>query len=667
MKNILTVTHWLFLTAALALAATHLGFIENERTISTADIDHAEGFAFRTPFKAPFYLSIPSDDFSGLRQSRLALFEDGNSLGPPHAFHDRIRRFGKGAYSHWRNKDLLFSTSDDSDPRSNQKTYRIRYPVAAAWWLVLAAALPAAALSWLGWGHGWMRSMAQYSRRGLTWLDARPFSSVIMLLPVAAHTFYAFVLFVPQTPLFTGDTPFFLDFHPLRTIGYQLLLTVTEALFGDFSYTIGLKVGLYIVSVFFLVYAVHRLFGRSLVSLAVGVPALMDGSVLFYSRILMAESLFASLIVIHLGFALLTLETRSRLFLAATAATACLTATVRPDGYFLFIPLIFLTVLMTRKRLSCLLVVAATVAAVMTAQKITNFALRGSSSAESVAGLTTAWHIAHLIEPDSSTAYPDLSADLYRKLADYRQAALAANYEPPALKSQRGDLDAIIISGAVNYMAETHPEQAPSPAESIVMADEALMEIAINSIMRHPSEYALWVFNNYKYFWSDHILIANGNVGRLILYQMITREKGEQSNYDAVLKGVEVLDVYVREIERHNNRVFNEDEVLSRFRYFDYAANKLDDIFPYLAVFLLGGSLMFMLAAPFAHRLGPGVQTAAYLSLAIQAFVTLIVLVASPETRYANMMHVPFLVLLVSMIAAVRELLLKARGGGTVR
>jgi hypothetical protein len=56
------------------------------------------------------------------KRSPLRLFENGRPLGPGHALHFYIRGAGKGAFSHWRNQ-LLFSTSDNSDPNSNGRTY----------------------------------------------------------------------------------------------------------------------------------------------------------------------------------------------------------------------------------------------------------------------------------------------------------------------------------------------------------------------------------------------------------------------------------------------------------------------------------------------------------------------------------------------------------------
>lgn len=59
-------------------------------------------------------------------ESSLRLYEDGTELGPPHSIHDDIRQKGGGRYSHW-NEYIYFSTSDNSDPRTNGRTYSYDY------------------------------------------------------------------------------------------------------------------------------------------------------------------------------------------------------------------------------------------------------------------------------------------------------------------------------------------------------------------------------------------------------------------------------------------------------------------------------------------------------------------------------------------------------------
>jgi SAM-dependent methyltransferase len=57
-------------------------------------------------------------------RSQLILLEDGQPLWTRHTLHDEIRLHGRGRYSHWGNS-LMFSTSDNSDPNSNNRRYEI--------------------------------------------------------------------------------------------------------------------------------------------------------------------------------------------------------------------------------------------------------------------------------------------------------------------------------------------------------------------------------------------------------------------------------------------------------------------------------------------------------------------------------------------------------------
>jgi hypothetical protein len=63
---------------------------------------------------------------------KLSLFEDGKELGPPDSKHVAIRETGLGAYSHWKGGTsgplIYFSTSDNSDPNTNGRTYEARKP-----------------------------------------------------------------------------------------------------------------------------------------------------------------------------------------------------------------------------------------------------------------------------------------------------------------------------------------------------------------------------------------------------------------------------------------------------------------------------------------------------------------------------------------------------------
>jgi len=62
------------------------------------------------------------DNSTAKEQSILRLFENGVELGPAHSVHDDIRNLGKGRFSHW-GSTVIFSASDNTDPRTNGRTY----------------------------------------------------------------------------------------------------------------------------------------------------------------------------------------------------------------------------------------------------------------------------------------------------------------------------------------------------------------------------------------------------------------------------------------------------------------------------------------------------------------------------------------------------------------
>ena len=66
------------------------------------------------------------------REASLALYEDDKLLGPPHSVGRDLLTDGQGRYLFWRNGSsmLIFSTSDNSDPNTNGRTYRVSDPSA---------------------------------------------------------------------------------------------------------------------------------------------------------------------------------------------------------------------------------------------------------------------------------------------------------------------------------------------------------------------------------------------------------------------------------------------------------------------------------------------------------------------------------------------------------
>ena len=91
----------------------------NRQIIPLTGFQKGEGLSWTVQIPA---LKVYADDIENPARSSLVVLEDGCPLGPPHASHASIRARGGGEFSHW-GKDLVLSTSDDSDPNENGRSY----------------------------------------------------------------------------------------------------------------------------------------------------------------------------------------------------------------------------------------------------------------------------------------------------------------------------------------------------------------------------------------------------------------------------------------------------------------------------------------------------------------------------------------------------------------
>jgi hypothetical protein len=75
-----------------------------------------------------FAVNVPSlDHLSDTMQfparSPFMLYENALPLGPAHAEHADIVKYGHGRFSHWNGSGFIFSSSDGTNPKSNGRTY----------------------------------------------------------------------------------------------------------------------------------------------------------------------------------------------------------------------------------------------------------------------------------------------------------------------------------------------------------------------------------------------------------------------------------------------------------------------------------------------------------------------------------------------------------------
>jgi hypothetical protein len=130
---------------ALALATLFLQLNPERKAfhLDPALISTWSGHAFAytiPPTEGLFpFLQLRGDRLDDPAASSLVITEDGRALGPPHSEHTDIAISGLGRYSHWGKQLLVFSSSDNSDPRKNGRFYAIQLQLEPPRTLVLAA------------------------------------------------------------------------------------------------------------------------------------------------------------------------------------------------------------------------------------------------------------------------------------------------------------------------------------------------------------------------------------------------------------------------------------------------------------------------------------------------------------------------------------------------
>lgn len=122
----------LFFSILILLVAVRGGYLDRGSVISPAAMQKLQANQFVVPqidllpqlLGVNFDYLTRSDSNAAPQASTLRLFEDGRPLGPAHSIHQEIADRGAGRYSHWAGQ-LRFSSSDNSDPRTNGRAYTV--------------------------------------------------------------------------------------------------------------------------------------------------------------------------------------------------------------------------------------------------------------------------------------------------------------------------------------------------------------------------------------------------------------------------------------------------------------------------------------------------------------------------------------------------------------
>jgi hypothetical protein len=106
-----------------------LDFAKPKCPTGTASLPLLAPFAKYSPTGAAWVANLPawsniSDSSDASNRSPVLVCEDSLRLGPAHSAHTDVATKGLGRFSHW-GSSVVFSSSDNSDPNTNGRQYRV--------------------------------------------------------------------------------------------------------------------------------------------------------------------------------------------------------------------------------------------------------------------------------------------------------------------------------------------------------------------------------------------------------------------------------------------------------------------------------------------------------------------------------------------------------------
>lgn len=126
---------------------SYSGILAPQLMVEKYQFEHDSDYSYIFPIDLPsniphfisFFFTAKSDKTN---TSKLVLYENGSIAGSAHVFHDDVRNRGNGNYLHWSDKWLwnthvYFSTSDNTDPNTNNRQYIIKYPLTVRVYVLL--------------------------------------------------------------------------------------------------------------------------------------------------------------------------------------------------------------------------------------------------------------------------------------------------------------------------------------------------------------------------------------------------------------------------------------------------------------------------------------------------------------------------------------------------
>lgn len=509
------------ITACVAAWLSLVGYrIAMEIPVSAVlpEIGLAYQIDLRSLRRGPFVSS--GDAISTPAASTAILWEDGNPLGPAHSLHLEVRDLGGGRFSHW-GESLIFSASDSSDPRANNRKYvlevplylPIYYPLLPTAFLTimlipkrrkLVKAVPAKWRVVMNNGFVVRSSYRNYFFWG----------GILLLWGYFNLVFY---MLLPG-PVPAPDTLGYLIWSLYRTVGYPALLDTYRFFFQSWESLPLFQLNLLLLGLFSLSYAISRLSGSYTIGWLFLALVTSAGNMLLSAADMLAEASFSTFFMMHLGFFFIFLNGgRSHVGLLCGLALAA-TILINSVAVVLLVPSILFAIFLPDLRRKMFIMIFPAVIAWL-APSAYNYARNGVFESSIAAGYALAGHVAWGIRSYPGSVFAEearlierrLTPVLMKRPANFPNVAAYIDYTTNEYNTL---LWGNIVPELRNYYSGVCSQENPlkdlircswreCESQCLLQLNSTLLQLTKETVFRNSAQYAYHVLAHFYGLWRD--------------------------------------------------------------------------------------------------------------------------------------------------------------------
>jgi hypothetical protein len=310
-------------------------------------------------------------------------------------------------------------------------------------------------------------------------------------------------------PWLQPDSMSYLTANLARAPGYPVVLRLIHAISPDLGVLGPLQHLMLIAGGMSFAWEFARTFSRPIVALAAGAAIVVNPPLVSYAYTVLPEAMFIAVLMAHLALMLALARRWNRATAAGAGATAALLPLLKPAGYAVVAGLV-VAAFVHRVRGRQLAWLVCPAAAVLLAAGAVNYAARGTFSIQTQGGFSRAAYVGHLLDRDTPSAYPDVTAQIVERAAPIRRALDAL----PTIEefylvgaSAYHEVEAIVRDAIVTHIGRQRgvpvldAQMFPTDPDVLREFDRIGGALANAAIVGHPAAYARLVGANLYGLW----------------------------------------------------------------------------------------------------------------------------------------------------------------------